>query len=431
MGPEPWRSSWWKAIAEPMLRPAARLLRTAPEVVALSFARMADALGNSLLIVLLPLYIAERPATWLSLPTEAQVGLVVSLYGFLFAFSQPFAGVTTDKVGKRKPFILAGLLLMMGATLGFMFARRYVWILLLRCLQGLGVAMIIPAVLALISGVTEKRTRGNAMGVYSTFRMVGFASGPLLGGFLHVYFGFNAAFLAGAAFLVVAILLVQFTVHEPPRIDVQPDATHGPSGLRSLLAPSATNLVLMTSTVVMASSLSMISALETEFNQRLSQTALGFGAAFSALTVARLVVQIPVGRLSDRVGRKKLIVAGLLVLAPLTVLFGYVGTTVQLINLRLVQGVATAFIAAPAFALAADLARKGGEGREMSFVTMGFGLGMGVGPLIAGLLGGYMGFEVPFYVVGAMSLVAAAMVVCWAEESIKPVDWPVSGGDEA
>jgi len=414
-----------------MLRVTARLLRTEPEVLALSFARMADALGNSLLIVLLPLYIAERPSTLLDIPLEAQVGLVVSLYGFLFAFSQPFMGWATDWAGRRKPFILAGLVIMMLATLGFIFASTYFWIVVLRCLQGLAVAMIIPSVLALIAAATEKRTRGNAMGVYSTFRMVGFATGPLLGGLLHVYFGFNTAFLVGAAFLVVAICLVQFTVSEAPVEEVELDpveisvAEEGPGraprvGGSGFRLPSATTLALMASTLVMACSLSMIAALETEFNERLSQTALGFGIAFSALTVARLFVQIPVGRLSDRIGRKRLIIGGLVALAPLTVLFSYVGTTADLINVRLLQGVATAFIAAPAFALAADLARKGGEGREMGFLTMGFGLGMGVGPLIAGLLGGYLGFAVPFYVVGLMSLLAAWMVAVWAEESITP-----------
>jgi MFS family permease len=414
-----------------MLSFTARLLRTEPEVLALSFARMADALGNSLLIVLLPLYIAEQPST-LDLPLEAQVGLVVSLYGFIFAFSQPFMGWATDRAGRRKPFILSGLTIMLLATLGFIFARSYIWIVVLRCLQGLGVAMIIPSVLALISAVTEKRTRGNAMGVYSTFRMVGFATGPLLGGLLHVYFGFNAAFLVGAAFVVVALCLVHFTVseapaavHDPVEISVEEEGpVKGPGG--AFRVPSATTLALMAGTLVMASSLSMIAALETEFNERLSQTALGFGIAFSALTVARLVVQIPVGRLSDRIGRKRLVVGGLIALAPLTVLFSYVGTTVEMINLRLLQGVATAFIAAPAFALAADLARKGGEGREMSFLTMGFGLGMGVGPLIAGILGGYLGFAVPFYVVGLMSLLAAGMVAVWAEESIEPPVQPVA-----
>jgi MFS family permease len=191
----------------------------------------------------------------------------------------------------------------------------------------------------------------------------------------------------------------------------------------STLLPSPTILGLMVSTIVLACSLSMISALENEFNERLSQTALGFGVAFSALTVSRLFVQIPIGRLSDRIGRKGIIIGGLLALAPLTVLFGYVTTTGQLISLRVLQGVATAGVAAPAFALAGDLARKGGEGREMSFVTMGFGLGMGLGPLLAGGLAGYVGFKVPFYVVGGFALVAAAWVWRWAEESIAPGEW--------
>jgi MFS family permease len=427
-----------------MLRRSARLLRTEPEVIALSFARMADALGNSLLIIVLPLYIAQQPSTWLNLPTEAQVGLVISLYGFLFAAAQPFAGAASDRAGRRKPFILVGLILMTVATLGFMFAPNYGWIIALRCLQGVGVALIIPSVLVIISGVTEKHTRGNAMGVYSTFRMVGFATGPLLAGILQVYFGFNAAFLAGALFLALAFLLVQLTVHEDrvPSTRVGPEAQTAaiqtsPSGnpggggqpgpgrpeSKAHLLPSPTILALMVGTVVMASSLAMISALENEFNERLNQTALGFGVAFSALTIARLVVQIPLGRLSDRAGRKRLIVVGLLVLAPVTVLFGYVATTLQLVGLRLVQGVVTACVAAPAFALAGDVARKGGEGREMSFVTMGFGFGLGLGPFLTGTLAGYLGFEVPFYVVGGLAVVAAAVVGAWAEESIVPGGW--------
>ena len=250
-------------------------------------------------------------------------------------------------------------------------------------------------------------------------------------------FGFNSAFMVGAAFLVVAMILVQVTVKEEvPEAEVpgaEVPGAEAPGGAdspatpspdeASRILPSATILGLMVSTIVLACSLSMIAALENEFNDRLSQTAIGFGVAFSALTVSRLFVQIPIGRLSDRIGRKGMIIGGLLALAPLTVLFGYVTTTAQLIGLRLLQGVATAGVAAPAFALAGDLARKGGEGREMSFVTMGFGLGMGMGPLLAGGLAGYVGFKVPFYVVGGFCLVAAAWVWRWAEESIAPGEW--------
>lgn len=405
----------------------AKLLGTAPEVVALSFARMADALGNSLIIILLPLYIAREPSPGLNLPTELLVGLAISLYGFLFALGQPFAGALTDRLGKRKPFILTGLGLMAVATIGLMFVHHYLWIFALRGVQGLGVALIIPAVMALITSVTEPRNRGHAMGVYSTFRMAGFATGPLLAGVLQVHFGFSAAFLVGGAFLVVAWMLVHFTVSEPSngapaaaRARRAGDSDGDGPGRRSGFWPSRSILALMFATIVLASSLSMIGALENEFNARLSQTAIGFGVAFSALTVTRLIVQIPIGRWSDRIGRKRIIIGGLLTLAPLNILFGYVGSTLQLVVVRAVQGISLAAVASPAFALAGDLAPAGSEGREMSFVTMGFGLGLGAGPLGAGWLAGYLGFVVPFWVVGALSVVAGLVVWLFARESIGP-----------
>ncbi|MGD8321263.1 MAG: MFS transporter, partial [Gemmatimonadota bacterium] len=321
-----------------MLRRISSLLDTPPEVVALSFARMADALGNSLLIIVLPLYIAQEPSPLLNLPTEFLVGLAISLYGFLFALGQPITGRLSDRTGRRKPFILGGLALMAVATGGLMLAHRFLWIFLLRGLQGLGVALIVPAVMALITTSTTTRMRGHAMGVYTTFRMAGFAMGPLLGGVIQVHLGFEAVFLVGGAFLVVAFVLVHLTVDEPsdPRVASATRVRDRASESRSFL-PSPSILALMFATVVLASSLSMISALENEFNARLSQTAIGFGIAFSSLTVSRLFVQIPIGRWSDRIGRKKLIVGGLLALAPLTVLFGFVETTLQLVVLRLVQ----------------------------------------------------------------------------------------------
>lgn len=265
------------------------------------------------------------------------------------------------------------------------------------------------------------------MGVYSTFRMAGFAIGPLAAGLLQVHFGFNAAFIVGSAFLLLAFVLVYFTVEEPPReeeaqasSDSEEVSEDTVDTSRPRFLPSNSILALMFATIVLASSLSMIAALENEFNQRLAQTAIGFGIAFSALTVSRLFVQIPIGRWSDRIGRKKLIVGGLLALAPITVLHGYVGSTLQLVVLRLAQGVALAAVAAPAFALAGDLAPAGSEGKEMSFVTMGFGAGLGAGPLIAGWLAGYVGFVVPFWVVGALSVVAAWGVWRFSRESIGP-----------
>ncbi len=89
----------------------------------------------------------------------------------------------------------------------------------------------------------------------------------------------------------------------------------------------------------------------------------------------------------------------------------------SLIILRLLQGIAAAGIAAPAFALAADLSSIGGEGRQMSIITMSFGLGIALGPLVAGLLVGYF-FELPFLVIGLAALGSALVVYFSMPETV-------------
>ncbi len=348
-------------------------------VMALSIARLGDAVGNSILFIVIPLYVAELPAPWLPFPESVRVGILISLYGLVTALFQPVMGALSDRLERRKPIILAGLAVMGASTLGFVLASRYTDLLILRSLQGLGVALTIPAAMALMAVATEKNTRGGSMGVYSTMRMVGFATGPLIGGFLQDRYGFNAAFYVGAAFILVGIITVQIWVHDQP-VPVQDQES--PRREFHILDRSVLSVGLVgmgIATLIMASDFSMISALENQFNVLLNQTALGFGIAFSALMVSRLIFQVPLGRLSDRIGRKPLVIAGLILMAPATALLGYIGTTLQFTGLRVLQGVASAAIAAPAFALAADLSSSGGEGRQMSLITTGFSLGIASG----------------------------------------------------
>jgi MFS family permease len=391
-----------------------RRLGASRAVLALSLARLGDAIGNSILFIVLPLYVAALPEHWFPLPLPLRVGLVISLYGLVNTVLQPVMGALSDRIGRRKLLIQVGLVLMGTATLGFIAARHYSDLFLLRAIQGVGVAVTIPSAMALMASITQKETRGAAMGVYSTSRMVGFATGPLLGGVVYHHFGFNTAFIVGASFILLAAFLVQLWVN-----DVRVPAVRVSARFRildrELLSVGIVSAGL--ATFVMAVDFSMLAPLENEFNARLDQTAIGFGVAFSALMVSRLLFQIPLGRLSDRLGRRPLIVGGLLLMAPTTALLGLAGSTLQLTGLRLIQGLASAGIAAPAFALVADLSRSGGEGRQMSIVTMGFGLGIAVGPLLAGLLAVFF-FELPFLVGGLLTLVAAGIVSRYVPETV-------------
>jgi MFS family permease len=392
-------------------------------VLALSAARLGDAVGNSILFVVIPLYLARLPAPWLPFAETIRAGLLISAFGIAAAAVQPFAGYFSDRADRRKPFVLGGLLLMAASTAGFLFARQEMDLLALRVSQGIGMAVTLPAAMAILAGGTQTSTRGGSMGVYAASRMLGLAIGPLLGGALLDSVGFSSAFYAATAMILLAAVLVYFWIHDTPSGMQAEPGGEPPEPVRffdrSIFTPQALGSGL--ATFCLASSFSLLTPLEAEFNQRLDQGAFLFGVAFSAMVISRLLLQYPMGRWSDRIGRKPLIIGGLLLMAPATGLLGEVQATWQLIGLRIVQGIAASAIVAPAFALAADASRAGRQGRQMSLTTTGFAVGIATGPLVAGILA-VPWFELPFIVMAVVVLVSAFAIYHYVPETVIRVE---------
>ncbi len=376
------------------------------EVLALSLGRLGDGVGNSILFVVMPLYIDKLPAPWLPWPSTVRTGIFISLFGLIMGLAQPLAGAVIDRVNRRKLFVQIGLAILGLSTLAFVFAGQFLTLLGLRFLQGLGASITVPATLALLTLATEKATRGGSMGTFTTFRVAGLGIGPVLGGLIYDQLGFNAAFYAGAGFIALGLVAVQLFVKERR---VEPQGPPRPFKIIDTELVSWPFVALGSATFTMAIAFAMIVPLEKQFNDQIGETAFAFGVAFSALMVTRLLTQVPLGRLSDRVGRKPIIVIGLLLMAASTWPMGLVQTTWELVALRVLQGVASGAIAAPVFALAGDLSRKGGEGRQMSLVTMGFALGLATGTLAGGIAGTWSLFW-PFVGAAVACVVGAALV---------------------
>jgi MFS family permease len=387
------------------------------EVVALSIGRLGDAIGNSLIFVIVPLYIAQLPAPAVGLSQDLRTGILISLFGFVSFVVQPVAGMVVDRLNRRKIFVLIGLVIMVIGTSSYALTRTYSQLIIVRVAQGIGAGITIPATVAILTNASQKRTRGGSMGVYTTSRVLGLAIGPLLGGVLYSRYGFDISFYVGSAFVFVGVIAVQIWVRDVHA----PESAHDPHGSRpTIFDPklfTAPILALSLATFVMANSFAMIAPLETAFNQRLRQGAVAFSVAYSALMVARIITQIPLGRLTDVRGRKRLILYGLALTAVATAPMGLVRTLWQLVLLRVLQGLGSAGIAAPAFALAGDLARSGSEGRQMSVVTMGLGLGISTGTLLAGALGAYW-IEWPFVLTGLLALASVVIVQLYATETV-------------
>lgn len=410
---------------------SARFLFTVDRrVLALAVARMADAVGNSFLIIVLPLYVASEAVGGrvFGVPSSMVAGVVLALFGIASSVAQPFAGRLSDWVGRRKVFVIGGLVVLGVVNLTFVVATTYWHLFLLRVVQGLAAAFTITASLAIVNELSDSGSRGGNMGVYNSFRLIGFGTGPLLAsvllemgpfslpGGLQVT-GFEATFGVAAATAFLGTGLVGALVQDP----------EGTAPTRRRLAlriwdRSGTKRKLDTifalglATLVMASCMALLSAIEPEVNARLGQGPFLFAVEFVALIAALAALQPVVGRASDRVGRKRFIVLGLLGLVPTTLLQGVVGAPWQMIVVRMLQGGAGALVFAPALALAGDHTEQGQSGAQLAVLTVAFGLGIASGQLMAGFFVSF-GFIVPFAVGSLLAAGAAGLVGTQVEEA--------------
>ena len=163
-----------------------KIFGTDARIIVLGIARMADAIGNSFLIVVLPLYIAsgQVEGEFFGFSNSLITGIVLGLFGLVSSVCQPLTGRLSDKLGKRKLFVLLGLVLFMFANFLYSLAHTYTWLLIIRAAQGLAAALTITATLALVSEVSSEKNRGGNMGVFNAFRLIGFGIGPLGSGAL-------------------------------------------------------------------------------------------------------------------------------------------------------------------------------------------------------------------------------------------------------
>ena len=399
------------------------LLGVDRRVLALAVARMADAVGNSFLIIVLPLYVASDAVggSVFGIPASMVAGVVLALFGIASSIAQPLAGRLSDRMGRRKIFVIGGLVVLGAINLAFTVATVYWHLFVLRILQGLAAAFTITASLAIVNEMSDPGSRGGNMGIYNSFRLIGFGAGPILASILlemgpfvlpggMQITGFEATFgiAAGTAFLGTG--LVGLLVQDPEATDAAPRRLAIRIWDRSGTGWKLdTIFALGLATLVMAACMALLSAIEPEVNARLGQGPFLFAVEFVALIAALAAVQPIVGRASDRLGRKPFILIGLLALIPTTLLQGLVQAPWQMIGMRVLQGVAGALVFAPALALAGDHTEEGQSGAQLAVLTVSFGLDISAGQLVAGFFVQF-GFVVPF-VVGSVCAAAGAVLV--------------------
>ncbi|MCP3951629.1 MAG: MFS transporter [Desulfobacterales bacterium] len=369
--------------------------------------------GVGIVVPLLPVYAHDMGASGFA------IGLIFGSFSLSRTFSLSYFGKKSDKNGRR-PYIVSGLLAYTFISLAFMLSSSVTALIIIRFIQGIASAMMMPVIQAYVGDITPQGREGTTMGLFNVAMFFGLSLGPVLGGYIHDLFSLDAAFfcmgiLAGTSFLLSICLLpptrsekvVIAAARIVPWRELMVD--------RSIIGQFTIRFAYAACIGVIWGFLPVLATTDL----RLSSSTVGFLVMIGIFISG--VLHVPMGRLADRTNKNLLVIIGGLIGALGVFLFNWATSFEALLAANILFGVGGG-IATPA--LMALVVIKGNEHRAMgsimSLLTMGHSLGMLTGSMAAGLMMDLAGLRQAFLLGGILMTAAVILFVFCTEKNRRP-----------
>jgi MFS family permease len=345
---------------------------------------------------------------------------------FLF---QPLWGKLSDRYGRKMMLLRSGF--GMSIVIVLMGMATSPWhLLLLRIANGV-ISGFSPAAVSLVSGGTPKERMGFAMGTLQSGATAGTILGPLIGGLMADTFGFRPIFYMTGTMLFLASALSGFMIKE--NFDREAAARKPQAsllkGFRNLMRIPQMPVLLSITFLIQFAMLSPM-ALIPIYVQQLHGTTenLAFWAGFvGAVTGLSNMVSAPVlGRISDRVGPKWILLVSLIGAGLMFIPQSFVGTVGQLLVCRFLLGCFMGGLIPTVNALIRRYTPDGQDSRAFGFNSSALALGNMTGPVTGGVLSGLIGIE-GLFIMSGLFLFATSL---WTYVMLIRRDGGFSAGSE-
>ena len=336
----------------------------------------------------------------------------------IMALSAPVWGAVADRYG-RKPMVLRA---MFGGALviGLMGLAPNVYVLLaLRLIQG-SLTGTVTASTTLVAAITPRDRVAFSLGLMQTAVFSGNSFGPLVGGLIADAFGYRFSFGITGVLLGLAGVLVLILVRE--RFE-RPAAGATPAPLfKGMFAPLSNPLLraLVVALVLLSAGNMAIAPLLPIFVAQLAggtgdiasggNTAALAGATIGIGGLTSAVAAVAIGRIADRAGHRRILVACSFVAGLLYLPQALVQHPWQLIALRGIHGIAMGGMMPTANALIADMTEPETRGAVYGLTSAASSFGNAVGPLGGATIGAQFGLRAVFPVTSIVLLFISAWV---------------------
>ena len=239
-------------------------------------------------------------------------GMSSMVYALASTVAAPFIGILADRIGRR-PIILLSLAAYVVGFSGYALATSASMLILLRGVTGLLTAGLVPAILSSVGDLASENRRGQWVGIVNGGASAGWVIGPYIGGLLYDHFGYVVPFAVSIALELGTLLLALVLLPE-----TRTPSTHAGGvrlawrgGLQALPALPAFYLIMLISFSVMFAYAFIEPQFMFHVYDDLAWTSSQLGFAMGAFGLACMLGEFALGQLSDRLGRKPVLVLGL------------------------------------------------------------------------------------------------------------------------
>lgn len=357
----------------------------------------------------------------------AAASAIISVFALSRLIFAPATGGIIDRFGSRKVY-LTGLIIVGVTTGAIAFAHDYWHMLLCRALGGFGSTMFTVSAMGLIVRLAPPSKRGRASSLYATAFLLGNVLGPVIGAAASAI-GMRAPFfLYGTGVLIAAAIVWRFL--DPNKISAIEHANdYPPMSFHEAVKSSAYRASLVSGFANGWINIGCRVAILPLFAASLFERGAAVsGIALAAFALGNATAQQFAGRGADRIGRRPLIISGLLVNLVFTGLLGWSNASWEVLLFSLLAGVGAGMLNPSQQAVIADvIGNKRSGGKVLADFQMSQDLGSIIGPVFAGTLVDISGYRAAFMscaIVGALATVAWM----WGEETLATKQKKTSAG---
>ena len=351
-------------------------------------------LAISQILPFLPLYISQLGVTSHE-ALSMWSGLTFSVTFLISAIVSPMWGSLADRKG-RKLMLLRASLGMAIAILLQAFATNVWQLFLLRGVMGL-TSGYIPNAMALVASQVPRERSGWALSTLSTAQISGVIGGPLMGGFIADHVGLRAVFCITAALLVVSFLVTLFLIKEGVRPTIKKsERLSGKAVFASLSHPALVISLFFTTMVIQLCNGSIGPILALFIKSMVpdsSNIAFLSGLIASVPGISALISAPRLGKLGDRIGTERILMATLIFAVVLFFAMSWVTTPLQLGVLRFLLGFADGAMLPAVQTLLVKYSSDQITGRIFGYNQSFMYLGNVAGPLMGASVSAMAGFR--------------------------------------